>query len=326
MNRPHLSYLDKVRALRGEPHVTFPEGDASYPRTERVVTALRADAVLAFGASEPDATRFPSNVLTYQEEIGGDGIKAEMFRRYEVLPGPLLYSQMQDAETMEPVLITRQRIVTPSLPIAPVAGSDIRFDPQGTYWGYKTIATIEAAGPDDWSNLARTQVEFVNFEFPRLVRGRICEQIALREGSVRTRVGFTSDAGNTIPARAAFTALTQKDTVVTYHSSAGQAAGAAPAIAYAPIFNDLGWTGLFWSTPHQLALNDAVVIPAFTTGTQNPTWGYVAEGTHTFAASTPTATQYLALVAAAVPVVVMVDVQPWKYGLWRLAVQKVVLR
>ncbi len=318
MNRPHLSYLDSIRALRGEPRVTFPEGDANYPMTERVVTALRADAILAFGTPEPDTTRFGSNVLTYQEETKSDGPRVEMYRRYERLPGPVLTSYLDDAETMTPVLIQRQRIATPSLPIAQVAGSDIRFDPQGVYWGYKTTTTLQ-----NYASVTRTVDDYANFNFPRLILAATAQQVAFRNGAVKTRINWTTTGG--APARNAFTALAKVQTVVTYYASKAAAEAVSPAIEYAPVFNDLFYDGLFWSANERGVLNDAVTIPAFTTGTQNPTTGYIVEAAVTFAASSPTATAYIAL-ANGTARVVGVDIKPWKYNLWRMEVKKVVLR
>ena len=395
MGAPFLASIDTLRKLGGEPKVTYPEGNASYPVTERLVKVPLAIARLAFGTADPNATRFPGAVLTDQFEVGSDRTHAEVYRRYEVLPGLVTIRPEIDAETLTPLTISTQRVRKPaggtstssvliaaaagktfttqaSLPFvvgsrvraigadalnfmegsvtsysgttlvllvdtvggsgtlaawtfqfagyAQVAGSTTTFQPGNDYVGTRVVATLA-----DYANVTRTVDDYVQFNFPRLILGATALQVAAREGSVRTRINWTTTGG--VPARNAFTAQVKMQTTVTYYAdkaTADTAAAAAP-IEYAPIFNDLFYDGLFWNTSERGVLNDSVTIPAFTTGTENPTWGYVVEAAVTFAASTPTASAYIALVGS-VPRIVGRDIKPWKYNLWRMETRKVVLR
>jgi len=396
MGAPFLASIDTLRKLGGEPKVTYPEGNASFPVTERLVKVPLAIARLAFGTAELNATRFPGAVLTDQFEVGSDRTLAEVYRRYEVLPGLVTIRPEIDAETLTPVTITTQRVRKPaggtstssvtigtgagktwttqaSLPFvvgsrvraigadalnfmegsvtsfsgttlvllvdtvggsgtltawtfqfagyAQVAGSTTTFQPGNDYVGTRVVATLA-----DYANVTRTVDDYVQFNFPRLILDVDYDSVAAREGSVRTRITWLRALAGS-PARNAFTAQVKMQTVVNYYAdkAAADTAAAAAAIEYSPIFNDLVYDGLFWNTNERGVLNDAVTVAAFTTGTENPTWGYIVEPAVTFAASTPTASAYIAL-ADSTPRIVGRDIKPWKYNLWRMETRKVVLR
>ena len=111
--------------------------------------------------------------------------------------------------------------------------------------------------------------------------------------------------------------------IVSYGTRAALAS-AAPAIEYAPIFRSLNYDGVFFNVNKGGALNDALTVGPYSTGTTNPTWGYIVELARTFPATTPSATGYDAIKNAYR--VVAVHLEPWKYNLWRLTVKKVYLR
>lgn len=93
--RPFLAYLGEVRRLKGEPRVTYPDGDVEYPVTERVAGSLRGTARLAFYSPEPDTGNFPNCLLVAQEEVGGDRHNTTMYRRYERLPSRKQWSRVE---------------------------------------------------------------------------------------------------------------------------------------------------------------------------------------------------------------------------------------
>ena len=308
---PFLAYVDELRALRGEPKVTYPEGSTDWPTTERLLSEPLATAMRSFGSPEPDTVNFPDLVLTEQTEVSRDRTHASVYRKYDTLPGPQITRQEADGETLTPVLVTTQRIVKPSLPIAQVAGSTILYEPVTDYWGRKITTTLP-----NFSSVTRTEEDDDNFTFPRLITGVSVGQLVARDGSVRAYVNFSG--------RDAFTALAKITTTFTYNTKAAIDTAATAFTRYSPIYRNLIYDGVFWNANERGVLNDAIAVPAYTTGTSNPQWGYIVEPSVTFAASSPTAAAYTALIGT--EVVISIQKTPWKYNLWRLAVRRVTLR
>lgn len=116
---PFLGYVDVdyIRGLGGEPKVTYPSGDTAYPVTERIKGGFRDRATLTFLSAEPDASRFPSLVLTQQIELKSDGINVEMYYRYERVPGPVIGpTSVYDPASGRSVMVTRQTVLTSGVP------------------------------------------------------------------------------------------------------------------------------------------------------------------------------------------------------------------
>jgi hypothetical protein len=90
MSTPFFDLIEELRSLGGAPKVTYPTGNNSYPQTERTIKARRGTHILALGSAEPDAVRFPSNILTEQVELRSDAQIVEVYRKYEVVPGPAI--------------------------------------------------------------------------------------------------------------------------------------------------------------------------------------------------------------------------------------------
>jgi len=99
MSTPLFDLIEELRALGGAPKVTYPTGNVSYPQTERVMKVPRGAETLALGSAEPDTVRFPNNILTDQISLRMDAQYVEVYRKYEVLPGPFsLQGQQYDPE------------------------------------------------------------------------------------------------------------------------------------------------------------------------------------------------------------------------------------
>ena len=99
MSTPFFDLIEELRALGGAPKVTYPTGHVSYPQTERVMKVPRGTETLALGSAEPDTARFPNNILTDQISLRMDAQYVEVYRKYEVLPGPFsLQGQQYDPE------------------------------------------------------------------------------------------------------------------------------------------------------------------------------------------------------------------------------------
>jgi hypothetical protein len=141
---PFLAHLDVLRALKGEPKVSYPYGDVDYPVTERVQTLprLKAAALPFITTPEPDATRFPNNVLVEQLELQCDRTSVEVYRKYDRVPGKVLTTYTEDEETQTDVQVDTQIVVKPSAPYAQTAGSSIEYHPINGAYGRKVTSTL----------------------------------------------------------------------------------------------------------------------------------------------------------------------------------------
>jgi len=83
---PWTDYIRSTVPLNGAPVVTFESGDPDYPVTERR-RKFQIGKVPAYASAEPDAVRFPNNVLVEKREMGNDGHFVEVYLRYQRLPG-----------------------------------------------------------------------------------------------------------------------------------------------------------------------------------------------------------------------------------------------
>lgn len=92
MSTPFFDLIEELRALGGDPKVTYPSGSTSFPQTERTIKCDRGSQILSFQAAEPNATRFPNCILTDQIELRSDAQVCEVYRKYETIPGSWTYS------------------------------------------------------------------------------------------------------------------------------------------------------------------------------------------------------------------------------------------
>lgn len=110
MASPFLALIEELRALRGHPKVSYPDGHEDYPVTERVLRIKRGQHLPDFGTDEPDAARFPDNILTQHVEVASDAQWVEVYRKYEVLPGLVVtVSDDTDEASDSRVVVTKQR-------------------------------------------------------------------------------------------------------------------------------------------------------------------------------------------------------------------------
>ncbi len=309
-SRPFADHLRDLEALNGEPSVTFPDS-ISYPVTERVTVENLGAAFSPFGTAETDSTNFPDNKLVATQIYGMDRHRRKVYRRYERVPGYAKVTHFLDSETNTPGTITRQLIATPSLPPTQTAGSLIEYTPLNSYCGYLTTTTLT-----NYASITKSIKSPEQFTFPRLITALDEGLVTGLNGNARIYMNWTE--------RAEFSALTDTELVITYNTEANLRA-AAPALEYAPVFKNLTYDGVFFNVSKGGVLNDAITVGPYTTGTDNPEWGYLVENAVTFTASTPSATDYLALCTGAFRVTA-VRIEEWKYNLWRMTVKKVKLR
>lgn len=262
-------------------------------------------------------------LLVDAESVPAEGELASLFlqvtRVYRTLPGPIITSHLLDAETQTAVVVTTQEVINPGAAYAQSGGSIIEYQPVNSVYGRKVTSTLS-----NFASVTRTVDDYQMFSFPKLIFDVFQQSMRFREGAVRTAIYWYGKSG--APARNAFRALTKISSEIKYYASKADADAAAPAIEYAPIFNDLVYDGVFFNANERGVLNDEVTIGPFTTGTENPTTGYWVEAAITFNESTPSASEYDDLVTDGDPVVIGVDIKPWKYNLWRMVISRVVLR
>ena len=165
---PFLAHLDVLRALKGEPKVSYPYGDVDYPVTERVMPLprLKATALPFITTPEPDATRFPNNVLVDQLELQCDRTTVEVYRKYERVPGKILTTYTEDEETQTAVQVDTQIVVKPSAPYTQTAGSDIEYHPINGAYGKKVTSTLLNFG-----NVQVTRTGTTTIHYPDVVVG-----------------------------------------------------------------------------------------------------------------------------------------------------------
>ncbi len=96
-DRPALFYLDRLRKLAGEPHVSSPENNAGVLKVERVFTKPRGWTPPAYGDADPNAAYAGAGcVLTHLEVLGADNGNLEYYTVYETIPGTLLTGTQLD--------------------------------------------------------------------------------------------------------------------------------------------------------------------------------------------------------------------------------------
>ena len=112
MARLELFHLARLRALAGDPLITFPYGDLNFRRIERVYRVERSQSERPFLIADGDYT---GTSLTEQRIVGGDHIYVEIYQKYDTLPSPHVHSEEIDQATGLPIFIDRQ-IVLASAP------------------------------------------------------------------------------------------------------------------------------------------------------------------------------------------------------------------
>lgn len=288
MAAPFLAQLELLRALGGEPKVTYPYGDPEYPVTERVQTLPRIKAApLPFiTTSEPDTARFPTCVLVEQIELRGDRSNVEVYRKYERVPGKVQTFKMYDATTDTVVEETRQLVGLDEADVTPSnLFTDYRDVPQGA-----TKMRIQRTYPN--SIIGKTIVEYrqERFVYPAIL------------GSLSGAMsGLTKSSGEKVfllnlVIEAERPRLTPHRLTTTFTTTAPNAAAISSGIL------DLqprrhSYNGVLFNVSTGPVLSNAGTITA-TTGTDDPVWGSGLVETYTFVASVPTATTYLASRAA----------------------------
>jgi hypothetical protein len=244
---PFLAHLDVLRALKGEPKVSYPYGDVDYPVTERVQTLprLKAAALPFITTPEPDATRFPNNVLVEQIELQCDRTTVEVYRKYERVPGTVLTTYTQDEETQTDVQVDTQIVVKPSAPYTQTAGSSIEYHPINGAYGRKVTSTLL-----NFAAVSVTRTGTTTIHYPDVVVGSpavdhsegedgavvVDLQWPILAGGSRRATSTTTFHYGTNPTGVATATATLTGSAVTSIAVTGGGSGyyAAPVVTIAP--------------------------------------------------------------------------------------------
>lgn len=300
-SRPFFAILDHLRSLKGEPHVTYPYGSTSYPVTERVMLKPVKASTIAFGTAEPDSTNFSGLKLVEQQQTGaGDRHNVEMYYRYEKLPGITITSYDVDQETQTNVRVEVTRIInTGSSAAQNVLGTKKSYIPINNYYGKQVLTTLE-----NYASIARVEYGKQTIKQENCIVGSpTLASYAGNDGTVRASVFWDVRGGKT--------RIRPSRTTITYGSSSMLADSVDSY--FNPGTVNLALDQMFYDVRFGSVLHDGFSL-SLLTDSSNPKWGYVADATGTVAATTPTATDYLAATGWKVLHSVVV---PWKYNLWR---------
>jgi hypothetical protein len=307
MAAPFLAHLDVIRALKGEPKVSYPYGDVDYPVTERVQTLprLKAAPLPFISTPEPDATRFPNNVLVEQIELQCDRTTVEVYRKYDRVPGKVLTTYTQDEETQTDVQVDTQIVVKPSAPYTQTAGSSIEYHPINGAYGRKVTSTLLA-----FADVSVVRNGTTTIHYPSVVTGSpTMDHFEGEDGAVIVNLQWPIVAGGSRQAAST--------TTFTYGASPTPVAANA---YFTPELKDLVFNGLFYNVSLRgVAVNGTVTVGNFNTASDNPKWGYIGVVGPSWTGTTG-ASAFLSAVSG---IVFSCDIAPWKYNLKRRALTTV---
>ena len=228
------------------------------------------------------------------------------------VPGNIITKYDTDDETRDSVTITTQQVAKPATAPTQTAGVQITYVPKS---GSALVGTLITAsiGATPTTN---TQTQSAAYRSPALVFAVTATGSEAKDGTTRVKVNWQR--------RSARSRIVPHTTVLSYGTYASLSSTLAALTIFDPVLQDLIYDGVFLQANEQGVLNDTMSV-AYTTGTSNAKWPFIAE-TMEFTASSPTATEYLALIAANTLKVISANLKPWKYNLWRLEQVKVQLR
>ena len=230
----------------------------------------------------------------------------------QTLPGNVVTKYDTDDETRDSVTITTQQVAKPVTAPTQTPGTQVTYVPKR---GSSLVGTLITAtiGTTPTTN---TQTQSAAYRSPALVTAVSATGTEAKDGTTRVKVNWQR--------RSARSRIVPHTTVLSYGTYASLASTLAGLTIFDPVLQDLIYDGIFLQANEQGVLNDSMSV-AYTTGTSNAKWPFITE-TMAFAASSPTATEYLALIAANTLKVISANLKPWKYNLWRLEQVKVQLR
>lgn len=143
-SRPSRDLIAEIRALDGEPKISYQEDNVDYPVTERIESILRGRHPIPFLSPEPDTASFPNNKLVEQTVIGANKTHVQVYRKYERVPGLALYSyQLRPDGTLERT--ARQHVLDGTLPTAGAGILSDRVDAESDIEAVRTTRDLVAA-------------------------------------------------------------------------------------------------------------------------------------------------------------------------------------
>lgn len=232
-------------------------------------------------------------VITSQIQDGNNGDVGRLVIDVAAVPSPIQTSYQTEPETKQIATVTRQVVLSSSVPSAPPPGQEVQQRAIGCGLSARIIESI-ATPPQ------REECAVIDFTFPALL----------------TAVNFATykrsddrEFFSVHPViRASFRKKVKARVVIDYHTSPP---GCSELYNILP--NNIAFRGVLFSLNTGPVLNNAFTLNA-NTSSSNPDWGVGVE-TLNQGASVPTATQYISDIGE--EKLVDEQVRPWRFNLWR---------
>lgn len=222
-----------------------------------------------------------------------------------VIDGTLVYKYDTDDETFAKVTIISEVVVVADYnPDSASAGTQYSLNPiaGSSLIATKITARINRTGASDFSLLNRTEYSVAPYNILSCIFSWTAGSFVALDGSVGINFNFNKSGSFSTPCLHQIT--------IEYFATEPSAVVANRVV---PI--DLVYDGVFAKVNQQNVLCDSLSQFAFVTDDDNPKWGSAAENFGPFGPSSPTATEYVALLNAGLSI--SSTVKPWKYNLWR---------
>lgn len=297
--------------------IEYPDGDPDFPRYTRVYVLPRATyeplEPLSDDPVDPNAKLVSEQMLNEVEPAELNSLYVKVARVYETLPGALTVSYDYDTELNANVKTSRQVIasfITPladppvdNVPVEPELTLELRESPRTKYTKIRIISEL--------LTLPATKTEFQTgrYPFPALVTGITLfkEQLTLDPDRSEIRWYPTMRAEPNVPALF--------KTITSFHID-----GATTETLFVINPRNLIYRGISFQISINNVLNNSITTGAFFTDDAN--YGNMGESI-TFSSSTPSATDYTALIGTYQTV--GCDITRWRGRIWVKVTQQVLL-
>lgn len=222
-----------------------------------------------------------------------------------VIDGTKVYKYDNDAETFQPVTIISEVVVVSDYdPSITAAGTEFSLNPivGSSLIATKVSAAINRTGENDFSLLDRTEYSIAPYNILSCIFSWTAGSFVAQDGSVGINFNFNKSGSFSTP-------CLHEITVEYFDSQPSETA----ADALIPI--DIVYDGIFAKVNQQNVMCDPLSSYTFNTDDDNPKWGLASETFGPYGPSSPTATEYVALLNDGLSI--SSTVKPWKYNLWR---------
>lgn len=297
--------------------ISYAEGDPEYPTITRVyvyprdsyntdpvgpngpLTPLTPDPVY------PGALLVQEQMLNQAEPVEIQSRYVKVVRVYETLPGPVVTTQDFDTELNALVYTDKQVVLATNTfnPASNLLTLEMRESPRNKYTKLRLTSYLQS--------LPATRVEYQTgtYNWPTLVFDITLTKVQLTTDPDRSEVYWYPDM------RTAPNVPAILKTTTSFSTSSP-----SPATLYTIPWRDLLYRGISFQIAINNVLNDAITVSA--SFTDDERYGNLSES-HTFAATSPTATAYQALIGTYQNIGSQID--QWRGSIWVTTTTQVLL-